>query len=73
MFWKQSKTTTVQIFQTVKKWKKFCTPAEEIGNKFLNENWEYLDVTARCYVLGMAISEVLDELEDELKFSEDEE
>ena len=37
-----------------------CT-ADEIGNRFLNEDWEWLDVTARCYILGQAISSVLDE------------
>lgn len=41
----------------------FCVDAETIGEKFLNEDWEYLDVTARCYVLGNAISEALDNLQ----------
>jgi len=41
----------------------FCVDAETIGEKFLNEDWEYLDVTARCYVLGSAISEALDNLQ----------
>lgn len=40
----------------------FGTPAEEIGNRFLDEDWEYLDVTARCYVLGQALDEVLEEM-----------
>lgn len=43
----------------------FCVPADEIGEKFLNEEWEYLDVTARCYVLGQAIAEAMDEIEEE--------
>jgi hypothetical protein len=37
-------------------------PASDIGEKFLAENWEYFDVSIRCYLLGQAISEVLDEL-----------
>lgn len=41
--------------------KEFCVPAEEIGERFLAEDWEYLDVTARCYVLNQAIWEVLEE------------
>lgn len=41
----------------------FCVDAETIGEKFLNEDWEYLDVTARCYVLGNAISEALDNIQ----------
>lgn len=34
-----------------------------IGEKFINGAWEYFDVSIRCYLLGQAISEVLDELE----------
>ena len=33
-----------------------------IGEKFMNDDWEYFDVSIRCYLLGWAISEVLDEL-----------
>jgi hypothetical protein len=44
----------------------FCVSPETIGERFLNEDWEYLDVTARCYVLSWAISEALDEIEGEL-------
>lgn len=40
----------------------FCVDAETLGNKFLNEDWEYLDVTARCYVLGEALDEILKEV-----------
>ena len=45
--------------------KEFCVPAETIAEKFLNEDWEYFDVTARCYVLGSAIYEVLEDMESE--------
>lgn len=41
--------------------KEFCVPAEEIGKRFLAEDWEFLDVTARCYVLNQAIWELLEE------------
>lgn len=43
----------------------FCVEASTIGEKFLAEDWEYLDVTARCYVLRQAIAAALDELEAE--------
>ena len=33
-----------------------------IGEKFMDDDWEYFDVSIRCYLLGWAISEVLDEL-----------
>lgn len=44
--------------------REFCVDAETIAEKFLDEEWEYLDVTARCYVLGSAIYEVMEEYED---------
>lgn len=43
--------------------KEFCVSAEEIGNRFLNEDWEWLDITARCYVLNQAIWAILEEKE----------
>ena len=48
----------------------FCED-DVIGEKFLNEEWEQMDVTIRCYLLGQAISEALDDMEDELTFSEE--
>ena len=33
--------------------------------KFLNEEFEWMDVTIRCYLLAQAISEALEEVEDE--------
>lgn len=41
----------------------FGTDAATIGKKFLDDEWEWMDVSIRCYLLGQAISEVLDELE----------
>lgn len=40
---------------------------------FLKDDWEYLDVTIRCYLLGQAISAALDELEGEGKIQYQEE
>lgn len=45
----------------------FGTDAETIAEKFLSEDWEYYDVTARCYVLNQAIREVLEEIEDDIE------
>ena len=42
----------------------FCIDAKEFGERVLNEEWEWLDVTIRCYLLGEAISEVLEEFEE---------
>lgn len=38
---------------------------EAVGERFLNQDWEYFDVTIRCYMLSTAISEVLDEIYEE--------
>ena len=55
--------------------REFCVEAEEIAEHFLNTDWEYFDVTARCYVLGECIESALDFLdnEGELIFADDEE
>lgn len=51
----------------------FCVEAETIADKFLSCDWEYFDVTARCYVLYGCISEALDALEAdfELVYADD--
>ena len=40
----------------------FCMTASEVGEKFMNEDWEYFDVSIRCYYLSQAIQEVLEEI-----------
>jgi hypothetical protein len=42
----------------------FCIESETVREKFLNEEWEYFDVTIRCYILSGVISEVLEELQE---------
>ena len=44
----------------------FCVELSELGKRFKNEDWEWFDVSIRCYLLGQAISEVLDELENDI-------
>ena len=44
--------------------REFCVDSETIAEKFLDGEWEYLDVTARCYVLWQAICEVTEEYEE---------
>lgn len=55
--------------------KEFCTDAKTVGEWFINEEWEAMDVTIRCYLLNQIISEVLDDMEEELEtaFEETEE
>lgn len=50
----------------------FCVDAETIAEKFLAQDWEYFDVTARCYVLSQAIENALDALNNEMSFAEKE-
>ena len=45
----------------------------EAFTAFMEEDWEYCDVTIRCYLLGQAISAALDELEEEGKIQYQEE
>ena len=51
--------------------REFGVEAETIGQKFLDEEWEWMDVSIRCYLLGQAIAEALDEIEEELEEEEE--
>ena len=37
---------------------------DTIVDKFINEDWEYFDVTIRCYILNGAIDSVLNKYEE---------
>ena len=41
----------------------FGFSAEDFGKKVYDDEWEYLDVTIRCYLLDGCLSEVLEEME----------
>ena len=41
----------------------FATDPATVGYKFISEDWEWFDVTIRCYLLGSIISDVLNEME----------
>lgn len=45
--------------------KEFCYSYEEIGKHIFDYEWQ--DVTIRCYLLGQAIEEAIEELEEDLK------
>lgn len=51
----------------------FGVSREEVGERFLGGDWEYFDVTIRCYLLAECIGEVLDNMEENGAFDEDEE
>ena len=46
---------------------------ENIADVICNEDWESADVTIRCYLLGQAIAEVLDDLDSDGYFDSTEE
>lgn len=48
--------------------REFGVDMSEMGEHFVNEDWEWFDVSIRCYLLSTAISEVLDEMEENKEF-----
>lgn len=48
----------------------FVIDLATVGDKFISEDWEWFDVTIRCYLLGSVISEVLDEMKENGDFDE---
>lgn len=44
---------------------------EELGEKLADEEWEWADVTIRCYMLAQCIGDALDSLDDEGFFDDD--
>ena len=47
--------------------REFCENLAEVGRWFRDEEWEVMDVTIRCYLLGEMISTVLDDMSEELE------
>ena len=45
----------------------FCIDADTVAEKFLDEDWEYFDVSIRCYLLNQCIDEVVDEYADRIE------
>ena len=39
--------------------------ADELGKKVAESNWEYIDLSIRCWLLCDAVSDVLDEIYDD--------
>ena len=46
---------------------KFDVDINTLGKKVSNEDWEYLDVTIRCYLLNECLNDVLVELEPDIE------
>lgn len=45
----------------------FCVDADTIAEKFFEADWEYFDVTIRCYLLGQIVGAVLEEIAEEFE------
>lgn len=43
----------------------FCVDLSDIGRHFLQENWEWFDVSIRCYILNTCIYDALEEIRPE--------
>ena len=41
--------------------------AEDVGYHFINGDWEYFDVSIRCYLLNQCIDEVVDEYAEKIE------
>ena len=66
----EAKENVLNDIDTVKEaLSEFCVDAAEVGKRFLDEDWEWLDVTARCYILGIAIGEVIEEIREEIEYA----
>lgn len=65
--WKASQYVVDNIELLDEAASEFGMDATSVGEAVLREDWEYLDVTIRCYLLGQMLAEVLDELEEELE------
>lgn len=48
----------------------FSTDPATVGYTFISEDWEWFDVSIRCYLLGSVISDVLNEMEENGDFNE---
>lgn len=49
----------------------FDIDSDTFTEKFINDEWEYFDVSIRCYLLSQAIASALDELEEEQNHEKD--
>ena len=61
--WKAKEYVIDNMGELFEALREFCVDLETIGKKFMDESWEYFDVTIRCHLLMPAIYDALDELD----------
>lgn len=40
----------------------YCISVEDVGNRFIEGDYEYFDVSIRCYLLSSVLEDVIDEM-----------
>lgn len=65
--WEAQEYVLDNMNECIEALKEFCIDAETIAEAFLSEDWEYFDVTIRCYLLGEVLSDVMDDMKDEFE------
>ena len=71
--WKAKEYVTDNMELVTEMCSEFGLDSESVAEHFLEEDWEYFDVSIRCYLLGQAIAEALDELDYDFEEEEEEE
>lgn len=71
--WKAKEYVTDNMGLVTEMCTEFGLDSVSIAEHFLEEDWEYFDVSIRCYLLGQAIAEALDELDYDFEVEEEEE
>lgn len=63
----ESKETVLENIEEVIQALEEFGQLEDLGKKMAEDEWEFLDVSARCYFLGQAIAEYIEENEEEIE------
>ena len=73
--WKAKEYVTDNMGLVTEMCTEFGLDSVSVAEHFLEEDWEYFDVSIRCYLLGQAIAKALDIAEalDELDYDFEEE
>lgn len=70
--WKAKEYVTDNMGLVTEMCTEFGLDSVSVAEHFLEEDWEYFDVSIRCYLLGQAIAEALDELDYDFEEEEEE-
>ena len=71
--WKAKEYVTDNMGLVTEMCTEFGLDSVSVAEHFLEEDWEYFDVSIRCYLLGQAIAKTLDELDYDFEEEKEEE